>query len=379
MNRLGCSVFFAIGVLAAAGQDLAKNAPLVRDVPTVAKLIALRPDRFHALDTDHFTIVTDAPHETIRPLTARLESTHAAIMRFCAAMKLPIKPLPTRLAILLFDRFDEFVAYAEKAGVSPGTAAGFYDQSTNVAAFANVLNGPALAPLHREIESLNLRLRALLRRSTGSATATSRGDDLTNRIHALRSQQDAFVERFNRLVLQHEAAHQVFFNVGVHVRGADNPIWLVEGLACQFEVPQSDLGGDLKSVNQMRLGDLREALRVARDVRDEAKIDFRAVCESGSLMPLAELVVADSLSGADSTASAARYAQAWSLVYFLQKDRRDAFSTYLARFVVQPAGEVFDSKAELGAFQRVFGPLDDWFVRDWLGLSLRLRFEHNDP
>jgi len=374
----------SFAVLAVPAQLHAAPDPLPRDAPTVARLIAQGPDRFRAYDTDHFTIVTDTRYDTIRPLTARLEGIHNAIIRFCAAMKLQTSPPPYRLPIMLFDRYEEFTAYAAKAGIAYGTAAGFYDQSTNVAAFANVLNTPTLAPVRGEIESLAGRLRAISE-PVENPNAVQRRDDLVNHINALRSQQDALVERFNRLVLQHEAAHQVFFNIGVHVRGADNPAWLVEGLACQFEVPQSDLGGDLKHVNQMRLGDLRQALRVAPDIRDEGKFAWRAALASGPLVPLGDLIAAASLSADDSGVAAARYAEAWSLAYFLQHERRDAFSAYLgglARCADSAEhghlGRGVSTPHKCGGseeFHAVFGLLDDAFTRDWARFILRLRYE----
>lgn len=378
---------FALFALAEPDLIHAAPEPLPRDEPTVARLLALGPDRFLAYDTDHFTIVTDAPYETIRPLNGRLEGIRNAIMRFCAAMKLPVQPPPTRLPILIFDRFDDFTAYAAKAGLTPGSAAGFYDQSTNVAAFANVLNSPTLAPVRGEIESLTIRLQVLSERAPDSTAAAQRRDDLLNHINALRSQQDAFVERFNRLVLQHEAAHQIFFNVGVHVRGAVNPVWLVEGLACQFEVPQSDLGGDIKRINQMRLGDLRDALHAAPEVHDETKVDWRGALHAGPLLPFADLVTADPSAsplgkggaGGGEDSVAARYAQVWSLVYFLQREHRDAFSAYLGQLARHAPGQTFNPRQQSAEFHAAFGLLDDSFTRDWARFTLRLRHEPNGP
>jgi hypothetical protein len=37
--------------------------------------------------------------------------------------------------------------------------------------------------------------------------------------------------------IRHEAAHQSAFNLGVHIRLADNPQWFVEGLGTAFEAP----------------------------------------------------------------------------------------------------------------------------------------------
>src|SRR5262249_26146628 len=42
----------------------------------------------------------------------------------------------------------------------------------------------------------------------------------------------------NLTTVIHEATHQIAFNSGCHRRSADNPVWLVEGLAMYFEAPQ---------------------------------------------------------------------------------------------------------------------------------------------
>src|SRR5690606_18797083 len=42
---------------------------------------------------------------------------------------------------------------------------------------------------------------------------------------------------FNIATVVHEATHQMAFNSGMHTRLADNPLWLVEGMAMFFETP----------------------------------------------------------------------------------------------------------------------------------------------
>jgi hypothetical protein len=43
--------------------------------------------------------------------------------------------------------------------------------------------------------------------------------------------------RETEATIMHEAAHQLAYNIGMHERLFENPLWFVEGLACMFEVP----------------------------------------------------------------------------------------------------------------------------------------------
>ena len=173
-------------------------------------------------------------------------------------------------------------------------------------------------------------------------------DDLNSQLMALRLQRRCAVETFNRVVLQHEAAHQVLFNLGVHVRGARTPVWLVEGLACQFEVPQSDAQGVLKRVNQMRLGDLRDALGVQRDVADVARSAH--ALEKGKLQPLARLLTAEQFQRASRPAHV-QYAQAWSLVHYLHRQHPKNFAKYVAVLAERTPGTDLSSGDDIGRIE----------------------------
>jgi hypothetical protein len=127
----------------------------------------------------------------------------------------------------------------------------------------------------------------------------------------------------------------------------------------------------------MRLGDLRDALHAAPDVHDETRVDWRGALRAGPLIPFDDLVTTESLAGGDS--AAARYAQVWSLVYFLQRERRDAFSAYLGRLARRVPGQTFNPQQESAEFHAAFGLLDDSFTRDWARFTFRLRYEPNGP
>ena len=56
---------------------------------------------------------------------------------------------------------------------------------------------------------------------------------------------------FNVATIVHEATHQIAFNSGLHVRFADNPLWLTEGMAMYFETPDLDGGHDWRTIGQI--------------------------------------------------------------------------------------------------------------------------------
>ncbi len=180
--------------------------------------------------------------------------------------------------------------------------------------------------------------------------------------------------RFDRFVIQHEAAHQLLFNLGVHGRGADNPGWLVEGLACQFEVPQSAPGGALKRVNQMRLADFREALGVPSGAREMTEEAYRKAMELGRYVPVIDLI-ADRELLAGGGKIAFRYAQAWALVYYLERRFRDELTAYVKQTSRREPGDPIGRRRNIEEFRDLFGDPDDAFDRAWIRYMLKLRFD----
>ena len=192
---------------------------------------------FRIRETGHFAIGYDTPYAEVRSLTGRLEGAYMAIWRFCKDNGLSVWRPTERLGVLFFDRYEDFTRYAATAGFTASSTAGFYNPQTNLAAFCNMLHSPNLQKVARQIERAERQLKRHDDIPLEASRMRQRREDQRTSLSNLKSRRDALVERFNRLVIQHEAAHQMLFNIGVHARGSDNPLWLVEGLACQFEVP----------------------------------------------------------------------------------------------------------------------------------------------
>ncbi len=159
---------------------------------------------------------------------------------------------------------------------------------------------------------------------------------------------------FNVATVIHEATHQIAFNSGMHTRYADNPMWLTEGMAMFFEVPDLDSRSGWKTigrVNSLRLQHFRESLRQMRPA------------DSWALLIRAD----DRFLNAEQ--SRAAYAEAWALTYFLIKTRRDDYIAYLKKIDRKPRLLADAPDDRLRDFAEVFGNdfgVLDRELRDWL-------------
>ena len=155
----------------------------------------------------------------------------------------------------------------------------------------------------------------------------------------------------------HEAVHQVAFNIGLHQRIGDNPLWAVEGLAMAFE-PENFRNPLLSTP-------------VAAKINRERYVRFRGMINAGRSADSLENLI----SGDDRFQSAAldAYAEAWALTFYLLQTRQAQYSEYLKRIAVRPALEAYSSEARLEDFQKSFGKnltqLDAELVRFYQGLA----------
>jgi hypothetical protein len=325
-----------------------------------ARVPVLGGEGFRIRGTDHFSIASDGEDSVAASVGERLEATYRAVVRFCDELRLPVHPPSQPLPVLLFNRDADFERYARTVGFADASAPGFYHAGSNIAAFCNVLDLPKVREISRRIDQ-----------------AQSQRDPPTppERITEWQSQRDALVEVFNRLVVQHEAAHQILFNIGVLVREADNPEWLMEGLACQFEVLPRETDGERHVVNQMRLADFRDAVGVPPSAVVVDEQSLRNSLSEGRLLPLANLVGGAEIVMPDAAKTVFRYAQAWALVDYLCRTRPDSFATYLRLIAARPPNEPADKQHRTDEFALAFRPLNESFEHAWLAYILKLPFD----
>ena len=136
----------------------------------------------------------------------------------------------------------------------------------------------------------------------------------------------------------HEATHQAAYNLGVHARFAEQPRWLVEGLAMMFEAPgvwnAATLHTQGERINRYRL----DSFRSASATRPADWIE--------------QLVASDQ---PFETTPLDAYAAGWALTFYLCETRPQEYSAYLARVAAREPFSKYTPKERLADFTRVFG------------------------
>ena len=367
----------AWAVQPAWGQDNAEGTePPETDPAAEERLLELGGPGFQIRRTEHFLIAYDTPDQTLRALVSRLEATYDSVYRLFKINSIQAQRPTTRLQVLFFHEYDVYGRYAAAAAFNHRGSAGFYNQRNNVASFVNVLNLPELSDLNRKIEASNRKMERLRTARPPKREALQAERRVLTR---LVNQRERIVERANRVAVQHETAHQVLFNAGVHVFGAQNPGWLVEGLACLFETPPSRSGAGVGATNQMRLEDFRRCLGGGDPSGRIKPQELQVALASGRFLPLQELVGDARLFSRRNDPNLVHYySQAWSLVCYLQRNKREQFAEYLRILSQRKPGRPTTAGEELADFERVFGLLDERFERRWAGFILGLRFKPSE-
>jgi len=351
-----------------AGQPSATNEPADRAEPRDALLAELGGDA-RLRTTPHFRIAYNTDPDVLTEFIARIEGTYKSVERFLGIIELqsalPEKPLQ----ILFFADYNQFHAYAQRTGTNASGAAGYYEPRTNRAAFYDAMTGPRFRQLNTQIDALQEQLSA-----SGTRMHPKAKRARAKQLRSLRIRRDRMIETINQLVVQHEVAHQVLYNAGVHHRKRNDPKWLVEGLACLFETPPRGSSAGLGALNQYRLVNLRRAMSPTGEAKDAEIESFAKACDRNRLVPLARLIADDSIFRTQIGDVESVYAEAWSLVYFLHMRRREQFAAYLRTIAERDADQAFTPRDELMLFDEMLGPIDDDFERQWLRYILTRRY-----
>jgi hypothetical protein len=274
--------------------------------------------RFEIVTTRHYILCTEADREYARWAGSLFERLMSSFKSNWDKPQLDFhEPEFPLVAVILRDK----ASYAEFARADAGTevldAQGYYSDLSNRMVMYDLTSGLS-GSRPRNAAELNAKL-------SGQAANVS--------------------------TIVHEATHQIAFNTGVHARMADNPYWLVEGLAMYFETP------DLRSVSGWQtVGKINPAR--FRDYR--TYFNSRRPRESLKAMLSADEAFLTGKNAVDA------YAEAWALTYYLIKSRRTDYMIYLDRLskkgiaLRKPVPE-----ERLAEFEAVFG---DWDAveRDFL-------------
>lgn len=220
----------------------------------------------------------------------RLEGLYGNFRHYLAVRGLRLSEPPTPLAAVVFRNQSLYYSYAAAQGASlqPGTA-GHYDPATNRVYLFDAGGGTA----------------------DWSTTAET---------------------------IIHEAAHQTAYNTGAHARFAEQPRWLVEGLAMLFEAPGVWNPGPTP----------QRAHRVNRD----RLLHFRRTNEGRRPQWIGALVAADDGFSNDVLTA---YAEAWTLTFYLSETQPQAYTRYLKLAAARPLFSKYSATERLHDFAASFG------------------------
>lgn len=280
---------------------------------------------FQVTHTRHYTIVSSADPRFSRWVGTLFERLRTAFVSYWKGrgVKLSDSEFPL-VAIVLKDRaeFSRFVAVDAK--LDPSSVTGYYSILSNRIVLYDIARIPGQPPAATPVE-IQRRLA-----TAPQAIAT----------------------------VVHEAAHQVAYNCGLNRRLADNPLWLVEGMAVFFETP------DLRSRSGWRTVGKVNVPRRARFVEFVARRR-----QPGSLKTL---VRSDRrLREAKTVADA--YAESWALSYFLLRTRRKQYASYLKTVSAKPVLRWDTPETRQSDFEAAFGKDWDELDRAFLKYMRRVR------
>lgn len=153
----------------------------------------------------------------------------------------------------------------------------------------------------------------------------------------------------------HEAVHQVAFNIGLHRRMSDNPVWMLEGLATTFEpenfrkpLPSTPLSAKL---NRSRY------------------VQFRSYMERRPAKSLEEFLRNDDQF---KSATLDAYAQAWALTFYLMETRSQQYARYMKVLSSRSPLETYEPETRLEDFRNAFGSNIESLETEFLRYMARL-------
>lgn len=256
---------------------------------------------FEIVRTEHYVLCTDAGRKFAEWTGRLLERLYVGFEEEWTKAGLELAEPSFPLPVVLFAREADYREYARRDVGSVPVDMGYYSSLTN---------------------------RVALRDLTPAANRKPEGD------------LSKIVSPANVTTLVHEATHQLAFNRGLHVRLADNPMWLTEGVAMYFESP------DLRNSSGWKTTGNVNRTRIQR-FRDYARNRRRA----DSLETLVRSN--DRFARPDTAADA--YAEGWLLVHFLRHKHPEEYVAFLKTLAAKRPLDIGTDGDRLAAFRTVFG------------------------
>lgn len=279
------------------------------------------------VETEHFVVVHTSAEPLARAVARRLEAVYQAHVRFIGALDIPVRRPKHKLEVYCFANHEQFGRYQATLASNGRDVLGFYDTELNRSAFFDLDTHPTLLAIRAAVEQSEPARRAELQR----------------RLHRRR-------EWLWLSIIQHEAAHQVQFNIGLIPSSDVAPTWLAEGLATLFEVPLELSETPRECLNGYRLHEFRKLYGRGRETLGDLRrflVDDEAWC-GGKCYPLA-----------------------WALTRHLLEEHREGFAALLRK--VATDGGLPGAPAQRQAIlDELLGPIDEAWIERFYTETMKL-------
>jgi hypothetical protein len=338
-------------VLALTSAALAQDPAVAVAAPPIPDALATYMPKAGRHASDHFLIVSDAPAAAIASTLNALERTRASLLADLARRGLPANDPSVRHLAILFSDEGAFRRFAREVdGQTLVTTLGYYQpsgrrlqlfdpESTDAVREADATIAKNEAAIQARQDTVN-RMRGSRLSRQQTALAQQEVDQARAKLASQRAQREAAVDDNLKVVVVHEATHQMLFECGAQSPTGLNPLWLAEGLAVGYETDDVRRPGSPASMRDERFGTFRKALL------------------ANGLMPVRLLVTTRVLpsGGGLQTALQAQedfYAQSCMLVRWCMLERPAEFKGFLAACRNAKPGE-----APEAIFEACFGSID---------------------
>jgi len=284
-------------------------------------------DGFEVRETAHWLIVHKADPKWVASSASMLERTHDLYFDQFKRAGLDPQPLGQRLVCVLIGKQEDFIKYMDALPKPSGRP------TRAESSAADQAPGARRAP-----------------KGLGSYSGQSNRIQLCD-IHSIprNPAKRADAEKLdweNVARISHEAAHQLSFNTGILKQRMGYPIWLAEGLACNFEFTDAEKPfgplTDNVSPRGTRLGQL---------------------FADGKIASLKSIVTMSPSAAHQPDNKGPTYVQGWGLFRFLITERPKQLKAYLKSYAGRSRPPANGTQA-LAAFEAAFGPVKD-LESDW--------------
>jgi len=306
------------------------------DSATVIDLARALGAGFSVMPSAHFNVVSNVDSAGVMGLIRAAETTFERVTEFSQRMGFRPPQLSQPMTVVYFNTWPQYEAYAQKEKfVVQEVVPGFFDERGNRCIIFNFENSNMIRAKREELAVAQTEAN----RKSSSNSSGRRVETRRRRTNELERQINQNLELIRAVVIQHEIAHEVLFNLGLQRPLDHRRRWLKEGLAMQFETTTTP--------NAHRLADFRD-------------IDW------GGRPPTIRSIIEDpTLVGPGAAAPQRAYAAAWALCYYLIQTHPREFERYLR---APPSG---GRAGDLEDFAAIFGAIEP-LEQNWLEFMYNL-------